>query len=120
MSSPSVEHGYVTSNAGGFFTGLLIGSLLGAAAMLLLAPQSGEKTRHLIQREGRDLRDQVTESVEDVVLPARQKARQMMSEVRKQAKELGQRGQDALDEQKDIAADVVDAEKKAAENIANG
>ena len=39
-----------------FLGGLLLGSVAGAGAMLLMAPQSGKKTRRQIQRKGRKMR----------------------------------------------------------------
>jgi gas vesicle protein len=54
----------------GVLTGLLIGGLAGAGAMLLLAPQSGEKTRTQIQEKGVELRDQTTEMIDNVMAKA--------------------------------------------------
>ena len=52
----------------GGLVGLLLGGLAGAGAMLLLAPQSGKKTRAKIQRKGRDLRNQTADTIEDLSL----------------------------------------------------
>ena len=120
MSCHKQEHDYLVNNAGGFFAGLLIGGLIGSAAMLLLAPQSGKKTRAQIQEEGVELRNQVAETVEDVVAPARSKARRVAADVHKQAQELEQRGEDILEEQEEIVAQVVDAEKKAVRHASKG
>ncbi len=117
MNTHKQEHGYMMSQAGGFFAGLLAGGLIGAGTMLLLAPQSGEKTRAKLQQEGMELRDQVTEAVEDAVAQAHGKADQVTSLVHKQAEALQQRGQDALDEQMDVVSHVVEAEKAAVRNI---
>jgi gas vesicle protein len=120
MSNVRQEHGYVVNHTGGFFAGLLMGGLAGAGAMLLLAPQSGRKTRDQIQHEGLELRDQVTETVEDTVAQARGQARRMTDRLHKQTKELQHRGQDILDDQKDVVSQVVEGEKKAVHNITNG
>ncbi|MCE5259441.1 MAG: YtxH domain-containing protein [Chloroflexi bacterium] len=117
MNKVKHEHGYLANNVGGFFAGLLLGGLLGAGAMLLLAPQSGEKTRDLIQKGGKDLRDQVTDTVEDVVLPIHNKNRKVMTALGKQAKEIEESGDEAIKEQKEIVIDAVEAEKTAIRHI---
>ena len=120
MSNCRQEHGYLVNNAGGFFAGLLLGGLVGAGAMLLLAPQSGKRTRAQIQKEGLELRDQVTETVGDAAAQARGKARRITAGVQRQTRELQQRGQDMLDEQKEVVSQVIEAEKTAVHNITNG
>jgi gas vesicle protein len=89
------------SGSGGFVAGLLFGSLAGAGAMLLLAPHSGKRTRADLQAKGIVLRHQATETVEDAVDNARATLHDVKADVRKEARELGQRGQDILDEQKE-------------------
>lgn len=76
----------------GFLAGLLLGVLGGAVAMLLLAPQSGEKTRAEIQKKSIELRNQTVETVEDAMTQARTKAQHITSDVRDKAEELHQRG----------------------------
>jgi gas vesicle protein len=93
--------------------GLLIGSLAGAVAMLLLAPRSGKKTRGKLQRQGHDLREQAGETMEDAMEQARDKTEQITHDVRKQADKLEQRGQKMFDEQKDNLATAVEAGKDA-------
>ena len=92
-----------TSEPGGFgpglLAGLLIGGLAGAVAMLLLAPQSGKKTRTKLLRQGRDLREQTAEAAEDAMAQAGDKAHQMSHDLGKQAKKLERRGQALLDGQ---------------------
>lgn len=46
-----------------FLGGLLLGGAAGAGAMLLLAPQSGKKTRKQIQRKGRKMRKQTAKTI---------------------------------------------------------
>lgn len=113
MDNHNHEHGYEANHPGGFLAGLLLGSLAGAGAMLLLAPQSGKKTRAQIQRKSIELRDQTTEAVEDAVAQAGVKARQITADVHEQAEALQQRGQDMLDEQKKRLSTVVEAGKTA-------
>ena len=84
----------------GLLAGLLIGGLAGAVAMLLLAPESGKKTRAKLQRQSHKLREQTAETVDDAVAQARGTARQITHDVRKQAEKLEQRGQALLAGQK--------------------
>lgn len=65
------EYTYPTNNILGILSGMLIGALVGAVAMLLLAPQSGKDTRTQIQKKGIELRDRTTEMVEETVAQVR-------------------------------------------------
>ena len=114
----SQAQSYSLRDAGVFSIGLLLGGLIGSAAMLLLAPQSGKKTRAQLEDNSIELRDQVSQTVQDTAKLARGKARDLSGAIRKQARELERRGQDAFDEQKDIASQLVDAEKTAVHKIA--
>lgn len=104
----------------GFLAGLLIGGLAGAVTTLLLAPQSGERTRAQIQRRGLALKHQATEAIEDTLDEARDTGRRLSDDVhkqaakiQKQAEKIQQRGQDLLDEQKERWTPVVAAGQKA-------
>ena len=101
MDNRNQENGISVGNIGGFLVGLLVGGLAGAGAMLLLAPQSGKKTRTQIQEKSIELRDQAVKNVEDAVAQTRTKGRQIRADVREKADELEQRGQDVIDEQRD-------------------
>lgn len=70
--------------AGDFLAGLLVGALVGAAAALLLAPQSGEETRTLIHDKGVELGHRADE----LGAEARQRAEEMQVRM-KQAVEEG-------------------------------
>jgi gas vesicle protein len=113
MDNHTYEHENGANQVGSFIAGLLIGGLAGAVAMLLLAPQSGKKTRAQIQEKSIELRDQTTEAVEDALKQTRTKARQITADVREKADELEQRGQDVVDEQKENWATLVKAGKAA-------
>jgi gas vesicle protein len=60
------------SETGAFLAGFIIGGLVGAAAALILAPQSGEQTRTVIREKGLELRDRAEDLGED----ARKRAEQ--------------------------------------------
>jgi len=116
MNNHREAHGDNVNDARGFLAGLLMGGMAGAGAMLLLAPQSGKRTRAKIQRQSLELRDQATETIEDAVAQARVKARQITADVHEQAEELQQHGRDMLDEQKERLSTAVEAGKKAVHN----
>jgi gas vesicle protein len=96
-----------------FLAGLLLGGLIGAGVALLLAPQSGHKTRRQLRRKGRDLREQTTDTIEDGVAQVRAKARQVTTDIHEQTDALQQRGQDVVDEGKKRWDTVVEAGKAA-------
>ena len=101
MDNHNHEHENVVNQLESFLAGLLIGGLAGAVTMLLLAPQSGKKTRTQIQQKSIELRDRAVKNVEDAMAQTRTKARQITADVREKADELEQRGQDVIDEQRD-------------------
>lgn len=120
MDDYNDEHEHYGHTARGFLAGVLIGGLAGAGAMLLLAPQSGQRTRTEIRQTGEDMRDQAVDSVQDAMLQARATSRHITANVHKQADKiqqqaetLHQRGQDMLDAQKERWSPVVEAGQKA-------
>ena len=96
-----------------FLAGTLVGGLIGAGAMLLMAPQSGKKTRKQLWRRGRDMREQTTNTLEDGMKQVRAKAHKVTTKIHKQAEDLQQRGQDLLDQQRERWSPVVEASKTA-------
>ena len=96
------EHGAAESGGlwAGMLAGLLIGGLAGAIAMLLLAPQSGKRTRAKLRRQSYALRAQTAETMEnmeDAMADARDKTHQMTHDARKQAEKLDKRGHALFD-----------------------
>ncbi|MCZ7672133.1 MAG: YtxH domain-containing protein [Chloroflexi bacterium] len=83
-----------------FLGGLLLGALTGAGAMLLLAPQSGKRTRRQIRRKGQKVRKQTAVTLHDGVDQIRDKAHQVTTRIQDQAEELQQHGQDVVEDQK--------------------
>lgn len=88
MIHENQEYNYPTPNAPGVLAGMLIGALAGAAAMLLLAPQSGKDTRMQIQKKGIELRDRTTEMVEDTMAQLRTNANKITMGLRNYGQEL--------------------------------
>ncbi len=118
------------TDLGAFLGGFIIGGLVGAAAALLMAPQSGEETRTLIRDKSIELKDRAVETAEEALTraekaldEARMRAEDAIEETRIRAEELAeitrqrtadlqQRGQVILEEQRARLSSVSDAGKK--------
>jgi gas vesicle protein len=91
---------------GAFLSGVIIGGLIGAAAALLLAPQSGEETRAIIKERSIELKDKAAETAEEArhraemaAIEARQRAEELAHTARERADEVVKRGQEVIDQQ---------------------
>ncbi|MGQ0602800.1 MAG: YtxH domain-containing protein [Anaerolineales bacterium] len=107
------------SDFGAFFTGFVIGGLVGAAVALILAPQSGEETRAQLRQRSIELRDQAYDTAEDArrraedaAMTARERAEQastealsraekLAAEARARTEELAERGKAVYEEQRE-------------------
>jgi gas vesicle protein len=111
------QHGdhseYDMRPAMGFVAGILVGALAGATTALLLAPQSGQRTRRQIQHKSLELREQASDKIDEAMEQAHATSQQISSKVQKQAKKIQKVGQDALDDQKERWSQVVEAGQKA-------
>ena len=88
-----------------FLGGLLLGSVAGAGAMLLLAPQSGKKTRKQLRRKGRKMRKQTAKTVKHTAEQVQDKADHVTTSI-----------QDVIDDQTERWEPVIDAGKTAVTN----
>ena len=70
-----------SNDLGTFLAGFIIGGLVGAAAALLTAPQSGEETRVLIRDKSIELKDMAVESGQE----ARVRAEKALDDARVRA-----------------------------------
>ena len=86
------ERAYDINNAKNVLIGLLIGGLVGAAAMLLFAPQSGKRTRDQIQLKIIQLRDRTTDTVKDALAQVRFHTHEITAGVQEKAGKLKQLG----------------------------
>jgi gas vesicle protein len=107
---------YTGTNVAIVLIGLLVGSMAGAVAMLLFAPQSGKRTRAQIELKGIQLRDRTTKKIKKAVAQVRSNTNRTTTEVREKAGELKQLGQDKLVEQMDRVSATLDAGKTAVES----
>lgn len=108
------------SNGGPLLTGLLIGGLVGAASMLLLAPQAGRKTRQEIQAGAMDIRDRTTNTMKGTVSEARSRARELASNMSDRVDELEDQGKDFAIGQLGRVSNAALAAKRAVEASKNG
>lgn len=93
--------------------GLFIGGLVGAATMLIFAPQSGRRTRAQIRSKGSQLRDQTSDMVDNAMEQVRSETQEITAGVQGKAERLKQRGLDKIVEQMDRVSGVLDAGKNA-------
>ena len=96
-------------------TGLFLGGLIGAATMLLFAPQSGQKTRAEIRQGTLELRDRATATVNDAVTQVKSRTDQITSNVMGKADELKHRGQNLVARQLERVSQAAEAGKRAIE-----
>lgn len=113
------------SDIGNFLSGFIIGGLVGAAAALLLAPQSGEETRAVLREKGIELKDRAVETAEETRMraeaaleEARMRAEQAMEEVRVRAEEVArltqERAGDLQEKGRSTLDQAISAGKRAA------
>jgi gas vesicle protein len=97
-------------HTGDFVAGLVVGALVGAAAALLFAPQSGEQTRAKIREKGIELQERADElSVEahrraaDLQAAAKDKAEGLSTQAREKAAGLQTKVEQVVDEGRSAA-----------------
>lgn len=103
------KHSNGINNTKNLLIGVLVGGLAGAGAMLLFAPQSGQRTRDDIQQKSIELRDQTTSNIKKAFAKIRSKTNSISSDVREKAEELKQLSQDKIVEKLDRASAAVEA-----------
>ncbi len=106
------KHTQPAGNTLSMLTGLVVGGLVGAGTMLLLAPQPGEKTRAELKEGVSELRQRTAETVNDTLAQVKTRANQVKSEVQIKAQDLQHQGQDLLVRQLDHVSQAAEAGKK--------
>jgi len=109
------NHGTMShaTNVTGVAAGLFIGSMIGAVTALLLAPQSGKRTRAQLQIKGIQLRDRTIDMAEDAVTQVRVESKKLTKTGRQKARQLIHQGQELVTGQFAHVAEVVKTSKKA-------
>jgi gas vesicle protein len=54
-----------STRVGGYLAAFAIGALIGTGVALLYAPRSGQETRKLLAKKGRELQDQASDALDD-------------------------------------------------------
>jgi gas vesicle protein len=99
--------------------GFMIGGLIGAASMLLFAPQSGKETRQAVKEGANDLKDRANDTAQRTVSQARSKAQDIASTAREKASDLQNRSMNAAADQLDRVAKAAQSGKKAIKSQQN-
>ena len=110
--SQKLEHVEKSNWALSALTGMVIGGLVGAGTMLLLAPQPGEKTRAELKEGVSDLRHRTAETMNDKLTQVKSKANQIKDDVQIKAQDLQHQGQDLLAKQLDRVSHAAEEGKK--------
>ena len=83
-------------SVGKFLAGVLIGGAMGAIAGVLLAPQSGEETRELLNDASKDVAQKTDKTVKEI----QEKADVVVSDLQKKSDEIIEKIQDLISKQK--------------------
>ncbi|HEX7976567.1 MAG TPA: YtxH domain-containing protein [Anaerolineales bacterium] len=87
-------------NVGSIILAFAIGGLIGVGVTLLMAPQSGEKTRSLILDKSSDLRDRAAGTVEDTRTRAGKAIGDLSNQAKDRVSTFTNRSQEMLSDQK--------------------
>jgi len=118
-STYDVDSGQLKVVAGAL-AGLVVGGLIGAALMLIYAPQSGAKTRKMLRKRALALQhragetaDEARTRAEEALDSALERARDATDEVRDRVENIQKRGQKTLEAQRDRVASAVESGRQA-------
>lgn len=87
-----------------FIAGLTIGALIGSASALLLAPQSGKRTRRDLARRAERLGDSASERLSE----AREEAGRLAERTRRESRRLARDARRRVDETSERLSEAVE------------
>jgi gas vesicle protein len=96
----------------GFFSGLIIGGMIGAILAIVLAPQSGEETRDFIRGKAHEAKNRAL----DLAYDMQDRVAEVADDLRAQADQLTEMSRQAYESTKSKINDAVDAGRKAAQS----
>lgn len=83
-------------SAGRFLAGVIVGGAIGALAGILLAPQSGEETRELLNDASKDVAEKTDKTVKEI----QEKADVVVSDLQQKGDEIMAKIQEIINQQK--------------------
>lgn len=89
-------------SAGRFLAGVIVGGALGAIAGILLAPQSGEETREMLNDASKEVAEKTDKTVKDI----QNKAENVVSELQQKGDEIMGKIQDIINKQKNGSSEA--------------
>lgn len=113
INNSESNHRERTSPSGPVLAALLVGGLLGAGTMMLLAPRSGSETRSQLQHKALELREQTVGTMKGAVEKVSSRTRDLAGEVKVKAGGLEHQGREVLAKQLDKVAVAAKAGKDA-------
>jgi len=98
-------------NGASFLSGFFIGGLIGAVTVILVAPQSGEKTRTMIRDKGVEVRDKGIELKDKAVATAdetRARAEEFARTVQERTDDVAGRVRERIEEEREPLKSTVE------------
>lgn len=87
-----------------FIVGMTLGALVGTTAALLLAPQSGKRTRRQLVRRAEEIGDTATEAFDE----AREETKRLADRTARETRRLAERARTRADRTSDRLGEAVD------------
>ena len=104
-----------SSDIGAFVVGFIVGGLVGAAAGLLLAPQSGEETRTLIVDSAEQAFEDARKAAEDAIEELRARSEELAELAKERVATMQPRAQTAPSVSEVVVEEVVVEEQEPPE-----